>query len=360
MKISRGCKKETKRRQKASKEEENILSRSLALFTGQTGLPLSSSVVVLSSSSAVFVKHRAAREEKQESSTRTRKSRYLVERGSVVGRFIDREKCVCARVLPPYISLFSGLFSFDTFFFFFGGKTALLKPSFSRSDFFFLSFRKEKGTKRKCNIKKVRREYVERRRLSIYTALQKEGRIDLERFFLVENFQRRGERKFALRRVELREREREREKGILISFRREKRRLSVSVLLFFFIRTSLCARDEREKRGREGTWICVYAFELNRIQSHILVNRFFLGTKPSRLGVLRAIRCARVPFGDSHRAVPERCPCPLSRPLRTNRARGARMVEIFARKRMRLYASYRILTFLLLSFSMHSHRKCFY
>ena len=93
------------------------------------------------------------------------------------------------------------------------GKTALLKPSFSRSDFFFLSFRKEKGTKRKCNIKKVRREYVERRRLSIYTALQKEGRIDLERFFLVENFQRRGERKFALRRVELREREREREGG---------------------------------------------------------------------------------------------------------------------------------------------------
>lgn len=88
----------------------------------------------------------------------------------------------------------------------------------------------------------------------------------------------------------------------------------MSVLLFFFIRTSLCARIEREKRGREGTWICVYAFELNRIQSHILVNRFFLGTKPSRLGVLRAIRCARVPFGIPHRAVPERCrnSCPLS------------------------------------------------
>jgi hypothetical protein len=33
MKISRGCKKETKRRQKASKEEENILSLSLSLFT---------------------------------------------------------------------------------------------------------------------------------------------------------------------------------------------------------------------------------------------------------------------------------------------------------------------------------------
>ena len=80
----------------------------------------------------------------------------------------------------------------------------------------------------------------------------------------------------------------------------------MSVLLFF-IRTSLCARIEREKRGREGTWICVYAFELNRIQSHLLANRFFLGTKPSRLGALRAIRCARVPFGIPHRAVPERC-----------------------------------------------------
>jgi len=57
----------------------------------------------------------------------------------------------------------------------------------------------------------LRREYVERRRLSLRnTLLQKEGRIDLERFFLVENFQRRGERKFALRRVE---RKREREKG---------------------------------------------------------------------------------------------------------------------------------------------------
>ena len=87
----------------------------------------------------------------------------------------------------------------------------------------------------------------------------------------------------------------------------------MSVLLFF-IRTSLCARIEREKRGREGTWICVYAFELNRIQSHLLANRFFLGTKPSRLGALRAIRCARVPFGIPHRAVPERCrnSCPLS------------------------------------------------
>jgi len=78
--------------------------------------------------------------------------------------------------------------------------------------FFFCRFGK-KGTKRRKNQHKklLRREYVERRRLSLRnTLLQKEGRIDLERFFLVENFQRRGERKFALRRVE---RKREREKG---------------------------------------------------------------------------------------------------------------------------------------------------
>ena len=75
----------------------------------------------------------------------------------------------------------------------------------------------------------------------------------------------------------------------------------------------MCAL-KRKKRGREGTWICVYAFELNRIQSLLFVNRFFLGTKPSRLVALVAIRCARVPFGIPRRAVPERCrnSCPLS------------------------------------------------
>lgn len=148
--------------------------------------------------------------------------------------------CLRAR-FAPYISLFVVSSLSTHFSSFLVGKTALLKPSFSRSDFFFLSFRKEKGTKRKCNIKKVRREYVERRRLSIYTPLQKEGRIDLERFFLVENFQRRGERKFALRRVELRERERER-RGILISFRREKKAtFSERPSVFFYTDLSLCA-----------------------------------------------------------------------------------------------------------------------
>jgi hypothetical protein len=125
--------------------------------------------------------------------------------------------------------------------------------------FFFCRFGK-KGTKRRKNQhkKSLRREYVERRRLSLRnTLLQKEGRIDLERFFLVENFQRRGERKFALRRVE-RKRERER-RGILISFRREKKAtFSESVLLFFlygplFVR-ALNVRKEGEKvRGSAFT-----------------------------------------------------------------------------------------------------------
>merc|ERR1712216_258797 len=87
---------------------------------------------------------------------------------------------------------------------------------------------------------------------SLYVILFfRKGRIDLERFFLVENFQRRGERKFALRRVE-RKRERER-RGILISFRREKKAtFSESVLLFFlygplFVR-ALNVRKEGEKK----------------------------------------------------------------------------------------------------------------
>ena len=83
--------------------------------------------------------------------------------------------------------------------------------------------------------KKSTARYIERRRLSIYTALQKEGRIDLERFFLVENFQRRGERN-ALRRVELRERERE------IFFLGEKKAtFSERPSVFFFTDLSLCA-----------------------------------------------------------------------------------------------------------------------
>ena len=147
-----------------------------------------------------------------------------------------------------------------------------------------------------------------------------------------------------MRRVELREREREKG-GFLLGER--KRRLSVSVLLFFFIRTSLCARIEREKRGREGTWICVYAFELNRIQSHILVNRFFLGTKPSRLGVLRAIRCARVPFGIPHRAVPRGVEIPALCPISYSIAREEREWLRYSLERMRLYASYRIPRFFL-------------
>ena len=132
------------------------------------------------------------------------------------------------------------------------------KPSFSLSDFFFCRFERRERRGGNQHKKLLRREYVERRRLSLRnTLLQKEGRIDLERFFLVENFQRRGERKFALRRVE-RKRERER-RGILISFRREKKAtFSESVLLFFlygplFVR-ALNVRKEGEKvRGSAFT-----------------------------------------------------------------------------------------------------------
>ena len=91
-------------------------------------------------------------------------------------------------------------------FLLFSKKTALLKPSLS--DFFFCRFERRERRGGNQHKKLPRREYVERRRLSLRnTLLQKEGRIDLERFFLVENFQRRGERKFALRRVERKERE---------------------------------------------------------------------------------------------------------------------------------------------------------
>ena len=110
-----------------------------------------------------------------------------------------------------------------------------------------------------------------------------------------------------MRRVE---RKREREKGDFNFFQEregEKKARLLGVLLFFFYTDlSLCAL-KRKKRGREGTWICFYAFQLNRIQSLSFENRFFLGTNPSRLVALGAIRCARVPFGIPRRAVPERC-----------------------------------------------------
>ena len=132
------------------------------------------------------------------------------------------------------------------------------KPSFSLSDFFFCRFERRERRGGNQHKKLPRREYVERRRLSLRnTLLQKEGRIDLERFFLVENFQRRGERKFALRRVE----RKEREKGDFNFFQGErKRRLSVRacVLLFFlygplFVR-ALNVRKEGEKvRGSAFT-----------------------------------------------------------------------------------------------------------
>lgn len=192
-------------------KEENILSL-FSLFKGRQGFlsPPSSS----SSSSAVFVKYRAAREERKQRAARGRKNPDIWWREEVLLGVLLIERSLCLRAFSPSNfpseGIFIGLF-FRQFFFFLVGKLPFWNLPFL-SDFFFCRFGK-KGTKRRKNQhkKSLRREYVERRRLSLRnTLLQKEGRIDLERFFLVENFQRRGERKFALRRVE---RKREREKG---------------------------------------------------------------------------------------------------------------------------------------------------
>ena len=163
------------------------------------------------------MKYRAAREERKQRAARGRKNPDIWWREEVLLGVLLIERSVFARAFSPYNfpseGIFIGLF-FSTciiFLLFWWEKTALLKPSFSRSDFFFCRFARRERRRGNQHKKLLRREYVERRRLSLRnTLLQKEGRIDLERFFLVENFQRRGERKFALRRVE---RKREREKG---------------------------------------------------------------------------------------------------------------------------------------------------
>ena len=168
LKIShKGGKKEEK---KHPFKEENILSL-FSLFTGRQGFlsPPSSS----SSSSAVFVKYRAAREERKQRIARGRKkSRYLVERGSVVGRFIDREKCVCARVCPPIISLGKAYLLVSSFRHNFSsflvGKNCPSETFLFSLWFFFLSFR-EKGTKKRKSTQKITTARVRRASTTLST-----------------------------------------------------------------------------------------------------------------------------------------------------------------------------------------------
>ena len=268
----------------------------------------------------------------------------MVERGSVVGRFIDREKCVCARVSPLEFPTRDGIklvSSFDNFSSFLVGKLPFWNLPFLL--WFFFSVVSERRERR--GEKSTQKKYGASTSSvddSLYnTLLQKEGRIDLERFFLVENFQRRGERKFALRRVE---RKRER-RGILISFE-GKRRLSVSVLLFFYTDLSLCAHWTWEKRARRYVDLRLRFWIEQNLGSFTRKSIFFghevVAFRRTACDSMRA-RARRNASSGSAWEVSKFLPfVPFSE---FNRARGARMVEIFARKRMPLYASYRILTF---------------
>ena len=165
--------------QRAKKKKKSILSRQkifsllslFSLFTGRQGFlsPPSSS----SSSSAVYVKYRAAREERKQRIARGRKkSRYLVERGSVVGRFIDREKCVCARVCPPIISLGKAYLLVSSFRHNFSsflvGKNCPSETFLFSLWFFFLSFR-EKGTKKRKSTQKITTARVRRASTTLST-----------------------------------------------------------------------------------------------------------------------------------------------------------------------------------------------
>ena len=144
-----------RRRKKASFQgEENILSL-FSLFKGRQGFlsPPSSS----SSSSAVFVKYRAAREERKQRAARGRKNPDIWWREEVLlGVFLLIERSLCLRAFSPSNfpseGIFIGLF-FPTIFLLFGGKTALLKPSFSLSDFFFCRFGKRRERREEINTK---------------------------------------------------------------------------------------------------------------------------------------------------------------------------------------------------------------
>ena len=121
-----------------------------------------------------------------------------------------------ARLSPsnfPSEGIFIGLF-FSTciiFLLFWWENSALLRNLPFLSLIFFSVVSKEGNEEEEINTKNYYGASTSSVDDSLYnTLLQKEDRIDLERFFLVEKFQRRGERKFALRRVE---RKREREKG---------------------------------------------------------------------------------------------------------------------------------------------------
>jgi site-specific recombinase XerD len=89
---------------KAKKKKKSILSfeKKYSLFEREAGLPLSSHRRrrhrCAKKSSRLEIQ--SARKKVQNSTSTGKKSRHLVERGSVVGRFIDREKFVFARVFP--------------------------------------------------------------------------------------------------------------------------------------------------------------------------------------------------------------------------------------------------------------------
>ena len=161
-----------RRRKKASFQgEENILSL-FSLFKGRQGFlsPPSSS----SSSSAVFVKYRAAREERKQRAARGRKNPDIWWREEVLlGVFLLIERSLCLRAFSPSNfpseGIFIGLF-FPTIFLLFGGKTALLKPSFSPLIFFFLSFRKE-GNEEEKNQHKKSTARVRRASTTLYIIL---------------------------------------------------------------------------------------------------------------------------------------------------------------------------------------------
>lgn len=149
-------------------KEENILSL-FSLFKGRQGFlsPPSSS----SSSSAVFVKYRAAREERKQRAARGRKNPDIWWREEVLLGVLLIERSLCLRAFSPSNfpseGIFIGLF-FPTIFLLFGGKTALLKPSFSLW-FFFLSFRKEGNEEEEKSTQKITTARVRRASTTLST-----------------------------------------------------------------------------------------------------------------------------------------------------------------------------------------------
>lgn len=93
--------------QRAKKKKKSILSRkkifslcSLCLKGGRASSLLHRRRRHRCAKKSSRLEIQSARKKVQNSTSAGKKSRHLVERGSVVGRFIDREKFVFARVFP--------------------------------------------------------------------------------------------------------------------------------------------------------------------------------------------------------------------------------------------------------------------